>query len=483
MLRHLKLGFFYTAIGKYSNFLVQLIVNMVLSRLLTPDEFGVVAIVQVFLLFFTMLVDAGLGPAIIENKSLTKEDDRVLFGYGIRLGILLAIGFIFFGPILCMVYGDWAYFGLTVAMSVTLLFQGFNTVPNALLDKEKRFKEVNIRLVLGNVCGGLAGIAAAFAGLGAYSLIITSAIPAIVAFVLNLHLLKLRPARHVSRTVLNKVIDFAKNQFGFNFINYFSRNADNILIGKLMGPGPLANYSKAYQLLIMPSTLLLGVINPVLQPVLSDYQHDVAYVRRTYLKIVHLLGLIGMPLSVFLSIEAGDVIVVLFGHQWAAAVPPFRILALTVWIQMTLSSTGAIFQAMNKSQWLFRSGCISAAILVTSIIFGVYFGSITTVAIFLSIGFLVNYFVSYTMVMHQALDSTLSHMMKQMISPAVLALALAGIELGVQPFLVTLNIVVRLAIHAVVFLLVLLVGTFLTKDFDFMVSVLRSPKAQRQTGE
>lgn len=462
MLEHLKLGFFYTAIGKYSNVLIQLLVNIVLSRLLTPEQFGIVAVVQVFLVFFSLLVDAGLGPAIIENKTLTAEDDKILFRYGIRLGFILAGVFIACGPVICILYNNWGYMGITAALGVTLLFQGFNTVPNALLDKAKRFKEVNMRLILGNLFGGIAGVAGAFYGLGAYALVLSSAVPAVIAFILNVYLLRISPSRHTSRTTLNKVLNFAKNQFGFNFINYFSRNADNLLIGKFMGPTPLANYSKAYQLLMMPNNVLLGVINPVLQPVLSDYKNDIPKVRAAYLQIVKLLAFIGMPLSVFLSVEAHDIIFVLFGNQWGAAVPPFQVLALTVWIQMTLSSSGAIYQAMNKSHWLFRNGLMSMIIIVTGIIIGVAHGTIFLVSISLSISFVINFVMSFSMLMRTTLSSNFFSIIKCFPIPAMTAIFYAIPGILVNQFTHSFDSFPRLLLQTAIFVTAIVVAAFLS---------------------
>jgi O-antigen/teichoic acid export membrane protein len=464
MFEHLKLGFFYTAIGKYSNVLVQLLVNMVLSRLLTPEQFGVVAVVQVFLVFFSLLVDAGLGPAIIENKELTEKDNLILFGYGIRLSFILAGIFVAFGPIISVLYNDWGYMGITAALAVTLLFQGFNTVPNALLDKAKRFKEVNIRLVLGNTLGGIAGITGAFCGLGAYALVLSSAVPALVAFILNLILLRIRPATHTSRRTLQKVFGFARDQFGFNFINYFARNADNLLIGKVMGPTSLANYSKAYQLLMMPNNVLLGVINPVLQPVLSDYKDDVPRVRSTYMKILRLLTFVGMPLSAFLSVEARDIILILFGSQWESAVQPFRILAATVWIQMTLSSSGAIYQAMNKSRWLLINGVVSTIIIVSAIIVGISQGNITAVAICLLIAFYINYVVSFSILMSTTLSSSFLAMGRYLPAPVITTLLYIVLELGLQRVTPPLEPVVQLLINLLILMLTVGVCAFITGD-------------------
>lgn len=468
MIQYLRSGVLYTAMGKYSNVLIQLIINAVLSRLLDPYDYGVVSVIQVFLLFFTTLADAGLGPAIIQNKTLTSHDNRVLFTYSIILSLLLGVVFAVCSPLVAWFYHDRQYIPLTLSMSLVLIAQGFNMVPNALMDKAKRFKEVNIRLVIANLAGGVAGILGAFSGLGAYALIVSFLVPPIVAFMLNMWLLRIRPARHTDRRSLDKIFQFAKSQFGFNFVNYFSRNTDKILVGRLMGPVALGNYAKSYQLLMMPNQVLMGVLNPVLLPVLSDYQDDVAYIRNTYMKIVRVLALVGVPLSIFLSMESRDIVFFLFGNQWGEAVVPFAILALTVWVQMTLSSTGAIFQTLGKTKYLFWNGCITAILLVGTTIIGCVFGSLISLSISLSIGFVLNFIVIYWMMMVKTLNSDFWVLLKQFIKPFLIGLVLFLILSTMKMMVPDYGTFVNLALCTLVYVLVFCIMMFVFGEWKLL---------------
>lgn len=471
MINYLRSGVIYTAMGKYSNVLIQLIVNAVLSRVLNPYDYGVVSVIQVFLLFFTTIVDAGLGPAIIQNKTLTEHDNRVLFTYSIAFSALLSVIFACCAPFIAWFYHDRQYVWLTLAMTSVLFFQGINMVPNALMDKDKRFKEVNVRLIIANVSGGVVGIVAAVCGLGAYALILSFLVPAIVAFCLNMWLLRTRPAWHTERESLRKVWTFAKSQFGFNFINYFSRNTDKILVGKMMGPVALGNYAKSYQLLMMPNQVLLGVLNPVLLPVLSDYQDDVAFVRRSYMKIVHVLALVGVPVSVFLCFESRDVIFFLYGNQWTEAVMPFAILALTVWIQMTMSSTGAIFQTLGKANYLFWNGCITAVILVTTTIIGCVRGDLITLSFSLSIGFLLNFIIIYWLMMVKTLDSNMRTLLREFVTPFLIGAAVAAVFTVMRLFVPIHGTFASLVLYTGVFVLVFAAMVMLTGDWKLLRSL------------
>ncbi|MGF2053273.1 lipopolysaccharide biosynthesis protein [Vagococcus fluvialis] len=468
MNENLKKGLMYSALGKYSNVFIQLIINAVLSRILTPEDYGIVASVQVFILFFQMLIDAGMGPAIIQNKKLTEKDYDILFSFSIIFSILLALFFGFFGNFIALFYADNIFIKLTWAQCVFVFFTGISVVPTAVLNKNKQFKIVNFSNVIGNLIGGIIGILAAIKGLGVYSLIISTSISSVIYFIINKRNSKLEISFKLELSPLIEISFFAKNQLFFNIINYFSRNSDNILIGKFMGNEALGNYSKTYQVLMMPNSILLGVINPVLQPIMSDYENDVEYIKNLYLKIVHFLALIGIPLSVFLSLSSKQVIFFLFGNQWGDAVLPFCILSLSVWIQMTLSSSGTVYQSRNLTRLLLYNGIISSSILVISIIIGILFGSLFSVSFFLLLGFIINFFVSFNMIMKKALNSNLIILLKEFKKPLIPAFFVGIFLKGFEYLNISMINFFDLLFRGIIFLIVMVVYILFSDEKEFI---------------
>lgn len=472
MNKQLRRGFIFTAMGTYSNFLLQIIIQMVLSRLLTPKEYGVVAIMQVFILFFSLMIEAGMGPAIIQNKQLTLRDNEVLFNFSVLGAAVVAILFGLFGLLLADIYGNSIYIALTWIQAISVFFSGLNVVPTALLNKKKQFKAVNFSMVFGNVCAGIVGVSMAFAHAGVYALILSAITSSVVNFLWNRFFTRMRFSFSWDSTPLKIIWTFSKNQFGFNLINYFSRNSDNILIGKFMGAAPLANYNKSYQLLLMPTQLIANIMNPVLQPVLSDYQDDVAYIRNFYFKLIHFMALIGVPLSVFLSLSSEQVIYFMFGTQWTAAVYPFSILSLTVWIQLTISSTGAILQARNHSKLLLINGILSAVILVTSIVIGVAFGAIIYVAICYSIGAVIVFCINFYNIIVKSLEGSYLRFWYQFLSPAIVG-GIVFILLFFEKFIDPSNIFLSLLIRGLIFLGVLALYIALTSEKETLKLILK----------
>lgn len=462
---NLKLGFFYTAIGKYGMMIIQIVVNAILSRLLSPSDYGIVAITTVFITFFQLLADMGIGPAIIQNKTLTNDDIGEIYWFSIILSLFFTILFGLSGIVFVSIYNDEIYYKLNALLSLSVLFYSLLIVPNAILLKKKDFKAINLFKIIAAIIGGGISMLLALDGWGVFSLAINNIIIAVISFVLIAKRSQVKIKLPNNFNSLKKIWTFSKNQFGFNFINYFSRNSDNILIGKFISTEALGNYNKAYQLLMYPNTIFSGIITPVLQPVLSDYESDVKTIKKIYLDIVHILALFGMPLSIFFSLSSRQVIFFMFGNQWEDAILPFSILALTVWIQMLVSSTGAIFQARNKTNYLMFGGLVSAFILVFSIVLGVSLKSIIYVSLFLTFGFVVNLIFSFWLLMTKALSSNLLEFFSHLIRPTVISFFVGIGLLLYGNFINPQNIFMDLLFRGIIFLVICVtLGKILGED-------------------
>lgn len=466
-----KIGIIFTALGQYSNILIQLIINVVLSRILTPSEFGVVAIVQVFLVFFQMLVSAGMGPAIVQNRNLSQRDYGVLFNYSAILALVMSVAFGCFGFVVAYIYQNNIYLPLFCCMTTVIIAEGLNVVPNAILSKEKRFKAINIRLLLANLLGAIIGIVAALCGAGVYALILCVAVPAIITLVLNFFIVKITFTKSLDMKPLKEVWYFAKNQLGFSVINYFARNSDNILIGKFSGASALGNYSKAYLLTTMPNTVFLGIVNPVLQPILAEHEKNVVLIRETYFKIIKILSLLGFSVTAFMTMNADKIIYFLFGSQWGRAVLPLSILSLSIWAQMMSSVTGAIFQARNQPHILFRTGLISTSIILSAIVCGVVTGDLVIISCFVSGAYCINFFVVNYILLHYTLADRLISLLKLLIKPFLLFVLIVFIAYMSNGLFDFANSFLTLVVRGLVWLGVFLCYVVLTGEVKVMKDI------------
>lgn len=415
-----KKGILYSALGKYSNVIIQLVVTGILSRLLTPADYGVVAVVNVFLVFFQMLADFGIGPAIIQYKDLNEKDIGSIFAFSIYLAITLGLIFMSLGIPISLFYNNEVYKQICLVLGICVVFYALLVVPQSILLREKKFFSVNMVTIAANVASGILSVALAFAGFSYYALIIGNIAKAFVMFIVFFYQAKLKVTFKMTAGPLKRIYQFSKNQFAFNFINYFSRNLDKILIGRFFNENALAYYDKAYQVSLYPNQILTSVITPVIQPIMSDYETEKSVIKKVYLKITLVLGTLGVPLSVFLFFSSKEVVLFLFGSQWEGSVLTFQILAVSIWVQMISSSTGAIFQSANRTDLLLLSGILSAVLNIASILVGVYLGKIEYVAAMIVLSFTLNFFMNNYLLMYRLFDSTFKEYFKILLKPAMM---------------------------------------------------------------
>ncbi len=384
-------GAFYIGIARYSGIVFQIIISAILARLLPPSDFGVIAIATVIMTFFNLLSDIGISPAIVQRKDLVTSDYNNIFSFTIYLGFILASVFFISSWPISTFYDNQVLRPICQIMSLILFFSCARIVPFGLLLKNKRFKYQSFTTLISNSIGGVIACIAAYWGLGVYSLVLSFLIPSLLIFISYYHVYRLNFSFKFHTEPLKKIFSYSIYVFLFNLINYFSRNLDKLMIGKFISLSDLGQYQKSYNLMMMPLNSISDIITPVLHPIFSDYQNDVLYVKEKYFKLLHFISYLSFPLTVFLFFVAREAILIVYGNAWVPAIKPFQILSLTVCSQMLLSSTGAIYQAVNATRRFFAAGCINSFVMVISFCVSIsIWGTIEAVAW----GFVVAHFLN-----------------------------------------------------------------------------------------
>lgn len=449
--RQLFSGVFYTALAKYSGVVISLVVAGVLARLLSPDDFGVVAIATVIIAFFNLFTDMGVSPAIVQHKSLTREELSDIFSFTVWTGIGISVLFFAASWLIADYYESDILRTLCQLLAVNLFFASANIVPGALFYRNKEFKFIAVRSFIIQVSAGAAAVTAALCGAGLYALIINPIVSSILIFVISYQRYPQRLRFTLGLTVLRKIFSYSAYQFLFNLINYFSRNLDKLLIGKYMGMSPLGYYEKSYRLMMLPLQNITQVITPVMHPIFSDFQDDKEKLATSYERIVRFLSFIGLPLSVLLFFTAQEVTLIIFGDQWLPSVPVFRILALSVGVQIILSSSGSIFQAAGDTRSLFVCGVFSSTLNVAGMLLGIfYFGTLTAVAACIVVTFTVNFAQCYLQMYRTTFRRSVWPFIRQLISPLAVSGLMVAALLPVQYTMEGMNIFVTIITKGII---------------------------------
>lgn len=424
--KELITGILYTAVSKYSGIIITLIISGILARLLVPEDFGLVAIATVIIAFFNIFSDLGLSPAIVQHKNLDKDNLSDLFSFTLWLGIVLSSLFLILAPFIAIYYHSHILANICRLLSISLFFNTINSVPNALLYRNKEFKFIAKRNILIQIGTGIISVIAAYAGAGLYALLISPISSSIILFILTIRRYPQKIRFVTGITTIRKIFSYSVFQFLFNLINYFSRNIDKLLIGKFMGMTSLGYYEKSYRLMMLPIQNITYVITPVLHPVLSDFQNDIRFLASSYERIIRTLAFIGFPLSIFLFFTASELTLLIFGNQWVSSISIFQILSISAGIQIVMSSSGAIFQAANDTKSLFVCGLFSSILNVSGICLGLfYFKSLEAIAWCIYVTFAINFLQCYLQMYIKTFKRRmLSSFFKQLLSPFVLSIIL-----------------------------------------------------------
>lgn len=423
--KQLVSGVFYTAISKYAGIFISLIVSAILARLLSPDEFGVVAVATVIINFFGIFTDLGISPAIIQNKELTKKDLSNIFSFTIFGGVILSVLFFTSSWTIGNYYKNETLITICQLLSINLFFSALNIVPNALLYKDMMFKYIALRSLIVQLIGGSLSVLAAFANVGLYALIINPIFSSIILFIISY---KKKPQKiyfSLGLCSIKKILTFSVYQFLFNLINYFNRNLDKLLIGRYMSMEALGFYEKSYRLMMLPLQNITYVISPVMHPLFSEMQDNICKLAMSYERVIRVLAYIGFPLSVLLYFTSTEITLILFGHQWIKSIAPFHILALSVGIQIIMSTSGSIFQAANDTKSMFICGLFSTSLTISSLLVGIFvFETLEAISWSICIAFSINFIQCYWMMYRVTFKRSTNYFIKELINPLILTILL-----------------------------------------------------------
>ena len=222
------------AASKYLAVILQLIYTAILSRILTPEEYGTVAVINVFIVFFQLIGDMGFGTAVIQDRELTDEDIDSIYSFNVYLGMVLIIAFSLFSRVIAAVYDDDVYVGLGMILAAALGFYSFNAIPSSVMLKNRKFLAIAMRTVAVSAVAFTCTIFFALRGAGVYALALNTLFGAAGMFLWNEVSIKLRFLPCPSMTPVKKILSYSLYQFAAQTLNYFNHNLDNLLIARFM---------------------------------------------------------------------------------------------------------------------------------------------------------------------------------------------------------------------------------------------------------
>lgn len=369
-------GVRWTAVATYGCQALQFVTSIVLARLLAPEYFGLLAMAQVFIGFAGTFSTMGFSQAIVQRKRITEELLSSLFF--VTLGVACLITTILFcaSPIFAWLYRNPEVTPIIATLSVTFILYAPCLVPNALLTRRLAFNRLAVIDISMAVLTATAAIVLAWFGWGVWALVWPTVAGPLVRVPMLYAASAWRPRPLFRWSEVRSVMGFGANLTGFTIFNYFSRNADNLIIGIFLGAGPLGFYSLAYGVLLKPRKAVTGVLTRVLFPAFSQMQDDNARLKDTYLRACSAIAFATFPMMLGLVAVAHPFVDVVLGAKWLPAVPLIYVFAPLGMVHSITSTLGQVLLAKGRADWMFRVGIVGGSFGVCGFLFGVQWGTI-----------------------------------------------------------------------------------------------------------
>lgn len=361
---------------------------IVLARLLTPRDFGLVTMVTAFSLWVMNFGINGFTEYIIQKQQLYREEVNSIFWLHLGLACIMAIGFSFFGLYLVDFYSESALSGIAVAMTASFVFQALSTSHMAILKREMKFSSIAVAELIAVILSVVFAIAAALAG-GGYWAVVTRqlSVPA-VTMIAAWILCPWRPGRPKHLAVAMPGLKYAIQVY-FNFsLGYVTRNMDKVLLGRFHGSDILGNYDRAYHLSSMPANQLLTPLHGIALSTLTRLRDDEKRFSTYFTKAVSTVALLGSISAAILTLTARDLIPFLLGPDWVEAgrvvmafgpgIAPMLVYGTHSWLHLALG---------KPDRWL-RWNILATIITVAAFIIATPFGAIGMALAYSAVSFI-----------------------------------------------------------------------------------------------
>ncbi|MER8841277.1 lipopolysaccharide biosynthesis protein [Mesorhizobium sp. M0913] len=359
---------------------LQIASTVVLSRLLQPADFGIVAMVAPIVAFVSLFQDLGLQQAIVQARDVTPEQISRLFWINLAMSCSIAVSMMVVAPLAGWFYGDSRVVLLTALWSLPLLLVAVAAQHLALLNRTLQFSAIAAIDVVSSVSALLCAILSALILHNYWALWFSVAAGTLTTAAMAWYATGWRPQDPRVRADTGQMLRFGLNLAGFNFMNFFSRNLDNVVIGKAFGPSALGFYDRSYKLLLAPLGNINAPAGRVLLPILARMRDEPQRYRDAYLRSAGLITWICVPGIAALAIVADDFVPLLLGQRWAAAAPIFAWLGVAGVCQPLGNATGWLFTTQHRTNDMFRWGIFSSSTTIASFFAGLPWG-VTGVAV------------------------------------------------------------------------------------------------------
>ena len=361
--------------GQAVRFAVLVVSQMALARLLLPEDYGIAGMVTSFTGLLAVLNDSnGLSLATIQKSELAESERNAAFWLQVGLSVLLAGSAVALAPLIGAFYNEPRASWMAVALAPTFLLVGAYQQHQALLRRDLRVPVLTAIEVTAAIVGALAAVAVAAAGAGYWALVAQPT----AQYLFSLPALWIASGWRPGAPAIQAArahVGFGGNFTVYKIVEYTTKNADKVILGRLAGAVEVGLYGRATSFLTLPLTQMSFPMSLLVLPSLSRLQADPPGWRAFYLGAARVLGWLSLPLAVLLFVEAEDVVSLVLGPKWTETVPIFRYAGLGVLVIPLTILVNWLYLSLGRTDRMLRWGLVAGALALLATVLGAPYGA------------------------------------------------------------------------------------------------------------
>lgn len=369
-------GVIWGVVEKFATLATGFIITLVLARILTPADYGLVNMIYIFTVLGTVLLDGGFGQALIQRKNITRLDASSVFYINLTLSIIIYLILYFTAPLIASFYKQPSLVLISRVVFTTIPISALCIVQHNLLTKELKVKELTYVSILSSLVSGIIGIWLAYCGFGVWTLVYQTVILQIVRTIALWWFSDWRPCLSFSIKFIRSIWSFSMNLLGVFTLASVFQNIYTLIIGRLYNVNEVGYYNQAFRMQSVASNAIMSSIQRVAFPAFAKFQDDYQTLQRTYKRVMLMTMYVYFPFMMCLIVVSTELFDVLLTSKWLPSVPMFCLLCVAESLYPLNNINSSVLKAVGKGRDYLVLNIVNYILIIICILVTYRFGII-----------------------------------------------------------------------------------------------------------
>ncbi|MDU1278878.1 MAG: lipopolysaccharide biosynthesis protein [Clostridium sp.] len=451
---------------------VQFILQIILARLLTPNDYGIISLITIFIALANVFIQSGFNTALIQKKDTTEEDFSSVFYLSLLVAGILYIILFISSPYIAKFYGIKELIPVLRVLSIILFFGAINSIQNAVVSRTMNFRKLFTSSIFSAIISGVIGIILAYLGFGVWALVAQQIINQISITIILWFTLKWRPRLVFSITRIGSLFSYGWKLLVSSLIDTLYMNLRSLIVGKVYTSEMLAFYNRGDQFPQIIVSNINGSIQSVMLPTLSLEQDNKKRVKELVRRSIVTSSFLLFPLMIGLAVIAEPLIKILLTEKWLSCVPFMQIFCLTYALWPIHTANLQAINALGRSDIYLKLEIIKKIVGTTILIISMFYGVYAIAIGGLLSGVISSFINSYPNL--RLLDYSYKEQIKDIIPSLLLSIIMGGIVYSILFFYMSpyLTLIIQILVGAIVY--ISLAKLFKLECYEYLINTVKS---------